>query len=372
MQTRRHLTPILDPNQASHRGTLSVSVVVCCHNSAERLPDTLRHLQAQRFDADLQWEVIVVDNRSNDQTAAVAARCWSQDPVVPLNVVHADKLGLRHARDKGVAAARYEIISFVDDDNWVSPTWVSQVSRIFSEHGDIGACGGCTYAALTHPAPSWFSEYAACFAVGPQYPHTGDITWREGHLWGAGLSIRRQAWADLFANGFEPQLTGRRGRELTSGEDYELCYALRLAGWMLRYDESLTLQHAIPQERMCLDYLARLWEGFGVQSVGFDPYRRYTSDTITPRTVFGQAWLFQLLRELYIAAWRDRSIWSAAYPLQTQASLGKKLNWRWHRGRMLALLRARSRYDRQIHDLPLAKWVRISREDARNLSREQK
>ncbi|MGF2076073.1 glycosyltransferase, partial [Enterococcus casseliflavus] len=53
-----------------------VSVVVCSHNGADRLPGTLAHLASQRVTRDLLWEVIVIDNASTDDTAGVARRHW--------------------------------------------------------------------------------------------------------------------------------------------------------------------------------------------------------------------------------------------------------------------------------------------------------
>ena len=51
-----------------------VSVVICCYNSAERLPRTLTHLAAQRVSEKLPWEVIVIDNASQDKTGEVALK----------------------------------------------------------------------------------------------------------------------------------------------------------------------------------------------------------------------------------------------------------------------------------------------------------
>lgn len=353
-----------------HRSAASVSIVVCCHNSASRLPETLKHIQAQQDTEGVEWEVVIVDNCSTDGTSDLASSLWAFAPVAPLRIVREARLGLRHAREQGVASAAFDIISFVDDDNWISKTWVSQVSRIFTENAEIGACGGPSSAVFQNDAPEWFSDYAACYAVGAQYPESGDVTWQDGHLWGAGLNVRKRAWMGLYEDGFAPMLMGRRGKALTSGEDYELCYALRLSGWRLWYEQSLTLQHAIPESRLSLDYLSRLWEGFGAQSVVFDVYQRYVSNPLKPRTLLARAWLFQLARELFIAVKRDRSVWHRLQPPGRKASLRSSLNWRWHYGRICALFRAKSRYDRQLDRLPGAKWVKISSSTAQQLLRD--
>ncbi len=53
---------------------LNVSIVICCYNSAHRLPETIRHLLAQEIPEGLLWEVIVVDNACTDNTAQVKTR----------------------------------------------------------------------------------------------------------------------------------------------------------------------------------------------------------------------------------------------------------------------------------------------------------
>ena len=54
----------------------AISVVICCHNSAAVLPPTLMHLAAQIVDPSVQWEVVVIDNASTDDTVQVATRAW--------------------------------------------------------------------------------------------------------------------------------------------------------------------------------------------------------------------------------------------------------------------------------------------------------
>ena len=255
------------PTEENH-----VSVVICCHNSSARLGPTLEHLLRQDVPPDLAWEVVVVDNASTDETGPVARALWPDGAPAPLRVVSEPKPGLIHARRRGLSEARYEIVSFLDDDNWAAADWVRRVAEIMAADPRVGACGGRTEAVTEITPPPWFTNYAAWFAVGRQGEDVGDITWRRGRLWGAGLTLRKKAWNDLTENGFEPTLSGRTGKKMTAGEDTEICYALRLAGWRLWYSEELVLRHFIPAERLTIAYLTRLRCGFGRQSTGFDPY----------------------------------------------------------------------------------------------------
>lgn len=127
---------------------LGVSVVICCHNSARLLPPTLEHLKAQQVVGGIRWEVIVVDNASTDETAKVALRCWPNDFPVRLRVVAEPKLGLSHARERGFREAQFEIVGFVDDDNWLCEGWVAAVSDALTNDPDLGGVGSLVYPVL--------------------------------------------------------------------------------------------------------------------------------------------------------------------------------------------------------------------------------
>lgn len=240
-----------------------VSVVICCHNSARRLPETLAHLAAQDVPVALPWEVIVVDNCSTDGTSEVASRTWASRMTTRLRVVSEERPGLSHARRRGFNEARYGIISYVDDDNWLEKTWVRVASELMERHSDVGACGGQSEAVCEVAAPAWFNEFEGSYAVGPQASKAGDVAWTRGFLWGAGLTVRREALAQLFDGGFCSALQDRSGHTLSSGGDSELCLAMRLAGWRLYYEPEMRFKHFIPEERLKWNYLRRLHRGFG-------------------------------------------------------------------------------------------------------------
>jgi glycosyltransferase involved in cell wall biosynthesis len=253
--------------------TPGVSVVICCHNSATRLPATLRHLAAQKTPMDLPWEVVLVDNGSTDSTVATARSSWPTNLAAPLRVVNEPQLGLSHARLRGLREAKYPFISLVDDDNWIAPNWLTLMAEILSAHPEVAACGGDIEAAPEVQLPRWFDAQQRNYAVGKQGKGAGYIADTPGYLFGAGLGIRRSAWEKLLANGFTQLAADRTGAASMGGGDLELCFALRLAGWKLYYDPRLKLRHFIPRERLRWTYLRRLYRGTGVVGVSLAPYK---------------------------------------------------------------------------------------------------
>jgi glycosyltransferase involved in cell wall biosynthesis len=278
-----------------------VSIVVCCHNSARLLPETLSHLAAQQFSSSPPaCEVIVVDNASTDETPKVAREGWPDDCSIPLRIVLEPKLGLSNARLRGIAEAKYSIVCFVDDDNLVNNDWVEIVLRVMSEHFEVGACGGQTEAQCEVALPLWFERFQNYYAVGQQAEQEGDITDTRGYLWGAGLCLRKKAFDGLVENGFGFLLSDRKGETLSSGGDAELCYALRLTGWRLWYEPQLRLRHFLTAPRLQWNYLRRISRGFGAATAGIDPYEMAFKEE--PRTIverLRRTWGWQTLATLW-------------------------------------------------------------------------
>src|SRR3990170_2653836 len=108
-----------------------VSIVICSYNGAMRLPQTLQYIAMQQVAAGIPWEVVIIDNNSNDNTAAIAQEIWQKyhNPI-PLYVRQQPRPGLTAAREMGFATARYEYIVLCDDDNWLEPDYVNNVYDI--------------------------------------------------------------------------------------------------------------------------------------------------------------------------------------------------------------------------------------------------
>lgn len=263
------MTRLFDSDGGSSSG---LSFVLCCHNSARRLAETLGHLAAQRVPAGVEWEVVLVDNASSDGTAAAARQIWGAGPA-PLRVVEEPRVGLSWARLAGARAARYEAFTLVDDDNWLAPDWLAVALDTLRSQPAAGAIGGQSTAVFEAPAPAWFPAIASSFAIGQQAEASGDITGSRGYLWGAGLTVRREAWRELLAAGFEFFLEDRSGKRLKSGGDTEICHALNLRGWRLYYESALGFRHFIPRGRLAWRYSRRLYRSFGEASVVLDTYR---------------------------------------------------------------------------------------------------
>jgi glycosyltransferase involved in cell wall biosynthesis len=241
-----------------------VSIIICCHNSEKRIVDVLTHLQLQKFDRKVDWEIILVDNASTDKTTETARQVWNKNPVTHLKIVDEKEPGLIYARLRGVRETLYDIISFIDDDNWVEPHWIEKVFTIFENDEKIGACGGKVIAGFENGAPAWFTDFQSNFAIGDQQKESGYVHKNRGFLWGAGLSVRKCLFQEIQKKGYKWTMTGRKGNLLLAGDDSEICKAVVLMGHKLYYEKSLTLVHYMPEERLTDKKLTGMNYGFGL------------------------------------------------------------------------------------------------------------
>jgi glycosyltransferase involved in cell wall biosynthesis len=301
-----------------------VSIIICAYNAAKRIIPTLQHLQKQQFNKTINWEIIVVDNASSDFTSEVASETWNQNPITDFSVVREEKPGLMHARRRGLESANYEIVSFIDDDNWVETGWVQKVADVFAMNDKIGACGGQSEAVFENTSPEWFPLFENSFAVGRQANESGIVNEKKGFLWGAGLSLKKSVWDDLQKRNYINLTLDREGKTLSSGGDTELCYAIRLMGYQLYYKDDLSLKHYMPDGRMNFSYLEKMSEGFGKANVHLNCYRVL----LYPSSFILHPWWYEwLATEKKIINESFRSIFSADKNIILQAK-ARKAYWK--------------------------------------------
>ncbi|MGH7718464.1 MAG: glycosyltransferase family 2 protein [Gemmatimonadaceae bacterium] len=106
---------------------VSVSVVIAAYNARETLGTTLDSLRAQTH---ADWEAIVVDDGSTDDTAAIAARYAKDDGRI--SVRRQRRQGASVARNAAVDSASHHWLHFLDADDWVLPSFLEQLTGVIA------------------------------------------------------------------------------------------------------------------------------------------------------------------------------------------------------------------------------------------------
>jgi glycosyltransferase involved in cell wall biosynthesis len=278
-----------------------VSVIICCYNSSSRLSATLNYAKNQKCGG-INWEIILVDNASTDDTATEARRILTMPPITDYSIVSEPEPGLSHAKRRGYLSAKYEYLLFCDDDNWLQDDYVAIGFNLMENHPDTAVIGGLSEAVFETEEPEWFKKYAYHFAIGEQSSSPEPLS-QVGAVYGAGTIIRKSYLDKLFSLGFQSILTGRKGTQIISGEDKELCYLTKPMGYKVKYYRGLRFKHLMTSARMNQDYLKRLFYGNGRTGVYLIIYH-YCIDN---RAIPGQQlkypywldrWLYDLKRYL--------------------------------------------------------------------------
>ncbi len=121
-----------------------VSVIVPTRNRARMLHDVVGALWAQSLDP-REFEVIVVDNCSEDDTAKVMQELQAKSPCRLLYHVMPENRGPARSRNTGAGSAKGRILAFTDDDCRPSPQWLERALPAFDDGRVAFATGPIGY-----------------------------------------------------------------------------------------------------------------------------------------------------------------------------------------------------------------------------------
>ncbi|MCR6030663.1 glycosyltransferase [Nocardioides sp. zg-579] len=176
------------PARPAARSTASVptvSVVIPARDDGPALRRCLELLARQTV---APLEVVVVDNASTDDTAAVARELGARVVVEP-------RVGIPPAAAAGYDAATGDVIARLDADSRPGPRWVERVARRMADPGLDAATGVGAF----HDLPWGVRHVAAAAYLGAYYVLT-HLALGHTALWGSSMALRRSTWAEVRAD----------------------------------------------------------------------------------------------------------------------------------------------------------------------------
>ena len=203
----------------THGAWPEVSVVVCAFNAADTLEECLTSLERLSYPS---VEIIVVDDGSRDETAAIAKR----HPVARL--IEVEHGGLSVARNVGLAHATGDIVAYTDADVRVEPEWLTFLVEPMRSSRLAGS-GGPNVVPDEDP---WLAQCVARAPGGPSHVLFDDRV--AEHVPGCNMAFRRDAL--LALGGFNPIFT-------KAGDDVDLCWRLQARGWMIGFAPCALVWH---------------------------------------------------------------------------------------------------------------------------------
>src|SRR5699024_6893718 len=216
----------------------AVTVVVATRNRAGALADTLTRLTEEH-----DSPIIVVDNASRDDTAAVAARFADRGGGVRL--IRLDHNAGAAARTVGVRAAATEYVAFADDDSWFAPGSLDHAAAVLGAHPDVGLIVARTVVEPGgHDDPIESALRRSPLGRRPGLPGPEVL----GFL-ACAVVMRTRAY--LAVGGFSPLLW-------FGSEETLLAYDLDAAGWALCHVPAVVAHHRPSPDRPAPQWRRRL------------------------------------------------------------------------------------------------------------------
>ncbi|NER80337.1 MAG: glycosyltransferase [Leptolyngbya sp. SIO1D8] len=255
-----------------------VSVIVPIYNGQTDVPALVQSLFAQTYPA-AQVEYLLVDNGSQDETPTLLAAAVTQAKAQGLMASYLSETTIQSsyaARNRGIQAARGQILAFTDADCQPEPHWLEQLVAPFSDSA-VGAVAG---EILALPGNTWLEQYAERLETLSQKHTLAHSFSPYGQT--ANLAVRRDVFSKVGL--FRPYLT--------TGGDADLCWRLqREGGWKIRFAEQAVVRH---RHRKTLAELRSQWRRYGKSN----KYLHELYDVPLMRSVSGSEIRYRLARWL--------------------------------------------------------------------------
>jgi glycosyltransferase involved in cell wall biosynthesis len=282
-----------------------VTVAICTWNRGQILDQTLTQLRSLRVPVGVEWELLIVNNNSTDDTAAVIARHTRFLPIRPL---FEPSTGKSYAANLAIREALGELMLWTDDDVLVDPSWLAEHVAATRTLPDAVFIGGAIEPWFAISPPGWVQKnlhlLAGPYAIRKADDQTRYLAERDTLPCGANLLIRRTA---LLTQQFDCRL-GPSGKALIMWEDHELLTRLLKCGYRGGWAGTARVRHLIGPQRLTRKYIWEWNVGAGKTFVRHNGIDACTKFLGAPRWALRKYWSTRILS------------WSLG-PLQNQAWL---------------------------------------------------
>lgn len=233
-----------------------LSVIIPTCNRSKLLADLLDSLCRQDA-VSFDWEILVVDNGSTDDTALVVHQ-KSEVSNIPIKYIFEPRLGLHYGRHRGAKEADGLFLGYLDDDMVLAPTWIQGVNIL--TQGLTDAVVGRILPQWEGSPPQWLLNmlrrskgifgYLGILDLG-----TAGKEIDPGYVFGGNFFISKKHLFEL--GGFHPDGVPQDKLRYRGDGESALMAKLKQKGYRAYYDPNSTVWHIIGQSRQNIEYICK-------------------------------------------------------------------------------------------------------------------
>ena len=240
---------------------IRLSVIICTYNRADILRKTLGSLLNQEgFEDGSLWELLIVDNNSNDHTRK-AVENFIAETKLNAHYIFEKLQGKSFALNTGITNSKGQTLAFTDDDVIVDKAWVASIIEARAKYPHK-AFGGKVIPLWINPPPPWirvkgpysrpiFKSAIPCHDMGD------DVREYREDMWvpvGGNMFFSREVFEKYGR--FRTDL-GPKGELLGSYEDSEMGFRIKNNGEKILYYPKAIVYHPVRQEKVSQEYLLK-------------------------------------------------------------------------------------------------------------------
>jgi glucosyl-dolichyl phosphate glucuronosyltransferase len=237
-----------------------ISAAICSYNRARFIIKAVESVFNQSINK-ADYEVIVVDNNSTDNTLALLQQFKADNPGLNFSYYSELNQGVSYTRTRCVQEAAGEIVAFLDDDSVAESNWLAVMIAFFNQHPQVYSLGGKILPDFLAQPPNWFSRYF--FGLVGRFD-LGDAEKRltgARYPCGANMAFRRSIFDAI---GYFNTAIGRSGTGLSAGEEKDIYQKILATGKEVYYLPQAVVHHAVEANKFDVDYVKRHSMGIGI------------------------------------------------------------------------------------------------------------
>ena len=208
---------------------MKLSVIIPCYNGERTIAIQLESLARQTYVG--EWEVIVVNNGSTDQSMRIVADY--RDRLPNLTIVEAytppgPRLPVAHSYNTGIQAATGDAFVFCEADDEVSPQWLAAMATALASHAFVAGAlryDGLNPAWLVVAQEEWHQEQGLVDADSPL----------GGFAYGCNIGIQRSLYNTL----------GPLDTSIPTAADKDYCWRAHQAGIQIYFEPTAIVQYRL-------------------------------------------------------------------------------------------------------------------------------